>query len=645
VRHRPKPHRTARAAAAIVLAIPAFGIFSYIFRDTGHTTRSQTVGLGDPVAVLFEISHDAEFTFDGPGEHDNNLEYGHPVLPGVVELERGTLTFKFNCDAEVTIEGPATFGLNDDKRAHLHRGRLTAYCPPKAIGFTIGAPGVAVVDLGTRFTMLVDAFGFTDVAVLDGEVRLDRESGESVALVRGGSARAPRDLTHRIAIDHSVMTVLDATGDLRINRQRALLGAAYPPGLASLDAGEGTLQLTSGVELLLRDHAAVDVVDHRTVSVLDGAVRFDCPAQAGGLAIKLPGDLRADARRARFSVHVDPRRDLVRLVVASGEVQLTGPGREPAAAFAGDALEIKGDSVRRYYAGPAGETSYSWNIAATPSPATYAWFDARNWNDVGGDPTGDIPVDGAGNVVYLDADNVERTYDIEHGGVGVHLPNATIIFGRGLLIDSSGDDDEIVGDTIRVNGAGGVAPVFDVPVTANLLTSNRHGAVFNVSPTIGSIEAQGHHQQKWVFNAAPTAAIASIRIADTDKRGDVHDDNFTVNVDMATRAFDLEWGRITVGAGATFDVGNLQITFDDHWLVRNGGEGVQNQIILHGDMAADALTFENIDTENNVTLNPQARGTYGRIGRSGVDYNVDWIAGDGTLTVGRPVELPGHILR
>jgi len=201
--------RTWALAAMLVLAVPAFGIFSYIFRDTGSASRPRVADRADAVAVLFEISEGAEFTFDGPGDRDNNLATGRPVPPGVVDLKYGSLTFRFHSNAEVTIKGPARFGLNDGYRAHLHEGRLTAFCPPEARGFTVGAPGVAVVDLGTRFTMFVDAFGFAEISVVDGEVRLDRPSGESVALATGGAARAPRDLALRMIIDQPTVAGRD----------------------------------------------------------------------------------------------------------------------------------------------------------------------------------------------------------------------------------------------------------------------------------------------------------------------------------------------------------------------------------------------------------------------------------------------------
>lgn len=280
--------------------------------------------------------------------------------------------------------------------------------------------------------------------------------------------------------------------------------------------------------------------------------------------------------------------------------------------------------------------SFSWDDGATPGLGPHSVFTAGNWTD------DNPPVNAGGNTVSIDVgDNEQRQFDINNGGANFDM-GATdhITIGRGNFIDSAGADDAFIGGEIRVNGAGGSAPIFDVAVIANQISSDRHGAIFNAATTIGSINSEGGHQQKWEFNAAPTAAINSIRMADTDGRGFGHDDNFGVNVDMSALAFDLEWGQVTVGGGSTFDVGALQITFDADWEGGNGGGGVNNQIVLNGDMTANSLTFENINVANDVSLASQATGTYGRIGLGGVDHNVDWITGDGVLAV---VPEPGSI--
>jgi len=61
----------------------------------------------------------------------------------------------------------------------LRSGQITPYVPPSAHGFTVVSPSGEIVDLGTEFTVGVDATGRTDVFVIDGEV--DVASGHTRA--------------------------------------------------------------------------------------------------------------------------------------------------------------------------------------------------------------------------------------------------------------------------------------------------------------------------------------------------------------------------------------------------------------------------------------------------------------------------------
>jgi len=309
-------------AATLVVAIPLVAAFAYWYRIQWNASSSAGQ-LPAPVAVFFESSHDAEFTYDGPGERDY-IEFGRSVYPGVVDLTRGTLTFKFNCDAEVTVTGPAKFGLNDDRRAFLHVGKLAAYCPEQAKGFTIGAPGCAVIDLGTRFTMLVDSLGFTDVAVLGGRVDLRRDNGELVSLIRGASARAPRDLTERLTsqgplFTAPILTVTGLTGDLYVNDTLARLGGEHPAGTIELTTGDAELRLTNGVKLDLRGktHLTLDNLTRATLAT--GSASFDCPPDVEPYTVHLPDGSHVASRGAAFRVDVsDTGRATLRVV--GGEV-------------------------------------------------------------------------------------------------------------------------------------------------------------------------------------------------------------------------------------------------------------------------------------------------------------------------------------
>jgi len=362
------------AAAAIVLAIPAFGIFSYIFRDTG-TKRPVVTSLGDPVAVLFEASDDAEFTFDGPGDHDNYLQNGKPVHAGVVDLKYGSLMFRFHSNAEVTLKAPAKFGLNHPKRAFLHHGELSAFCPEEARGFTIGAPGCAVIDLGTRFWMKVDKLGFTDVTVREGKVNLKRDNGELVSLLRGASARAPRELTQRLTttaplLTAPIFTITHATGDLYIDQTIARIGDEHPAGMIDLTSGLASLRLANGVDLKLRGKTRLALDNLKQAAFTVGSADFDCAAVPETYTVDLPDGSQITNQGARFLVHVsDTGRCAFR--VTHGQVTWTSadPSAEPVMVETGRAMEIVEGRI-----GPSipGETILFTDFTGVNTTATIA---------------------------------------------------------------------------------------------------------------------------------------------------------------------------------------------------------------------------------------------------------------------------------
>jgi hypothetical protein len=104
-----------------------------------------------------------------------------------------------------------------------------------------------------------------------------------------------------------------------------------------------------------------------------------------------------------------------------------------------------------------------------------------------------------------------------------------------------------------------------VPVTANAVTSNRHGAVFNDATTLSTLTAGGGHQNKWRFNASPTAPLTLIELVSTDGRGSDFDDTFHVDADVATATMNHVWSQVRVYAGDKLTVGTYNLSMDPGW--------------------------------------------------------------------------------
>jgi hypothetical protein len=112
-------------------------------------------------------------------------------------LHEGLVKIEFDYGAEVIIEGPARFELEDTDKMLLHTGRLYAVVPGEATGFIVETPYSTVIDLGTEFGVKVDVDGTTDVHMIKGRASLvpgaDGQKGKSHDLVAGQAARVLRD--------------------------------------------------------------------------------------------------------------------------------------------------------------------------------------------------------------------------------------------------------------------------------------------------------------------------------------------------------------------------------------------------------------------------------------------------------------------
>lgn len=159
------PRHTGAWAAAAAIVVAFAGVMSMLVTKHVGVTH-------DPATIATLLNtHDAVFD-TGPTPAP-----GTPIAAGFLRLKSGQATLAFTSGARVTLDGPCEFGLNSPMRGLLWRGSLRAYCPPSARGFTIGAPGCAVTDLGTRFRLDVDAAGRTGVVVDEGRVVVKSQTG------------------------------------------------------------------------------------------------------------------------------------------------------------------------------------------------------------------------------------------------------------------------------------------------------------------------------------------------------------------------------------------------------------------------------------------------------------------------------------
>ena len=107
------------------------------------------------------------------------VRVGDELRPGTsLTLDHGLAELTTARGARVVIEGPATLTLGESGDGlSLMRGRVVAYVPPSASGFTIQTPAGRVTDLGTEFGVEVGPTGETRALTFVGVIELRGKAG------------------------------------------------------------------------------------------------------------------------------------------------------------------------------------------------------------------------------------------------------------------------------------------------------------------------------------------------------------------------------------------------------------------------------------------------------------------------------------
>ncbi|MBI1370729.1 MAG: hypothetical protein GC162_18990 [Planctomycetes bacterium] len=150
-------------AAAIVLMASVLIIMQ---RSASRDESSQPVKAG-AMAMITDLS---EAQWD---QKQGAVTLGADLPRGPLNLLAGRAQIMMHSGAVVDMIGPCSFELTSENRGLLHSGRITAHVPTRAHGFTVDAPDLRVVDLGTEFGIIADKGRPTQVHVFLGRVMVD----------------------------------------------------------------------------------------------------------------------------------------------------------------------------------------------------------------------------------------------------------------------------------------------------------------------------------------------------------------------------------------------------------------------------------------------------------------------------------------
>ncbi|WP_196251327.1 FecR domain-containing protein [Gimesia maris] len=103
-------------------------------------------------------------------------------------LKSGIGRIRFESGAGIVLEGPAQIELCSPLNAKLNYGKIAAYVPDEAHGFTIDTPEIQIVDQGTRFGAVVDPLGKAEVHVFEGQVDVKPQSAAKTLNLKASQA-------------------------------------------------------------------------------------------------------------------------------------------------------------------------------------------------------------------------------------------------------------------------------------------------------------------------------------------------------------------------------------------------------------------------------------------------------------------------
>ena len=125
-------------------------------------------------------------------EDSQNAEViGQEIINGqklnneLIELKKGLISLKFSSGALMVLEGPAKLKILTEKDTELYSGKVFAYVPPEAKGFSVRVGNRKVVDLGTSFA--IDASETHELHIFDGLVELQEDKDNTIELKEGNA--------------------------------------------------------------------------------------------------------------------------------------------------------------------------------------------------------------------------------------------------------------------------------------------------------------------------------------------------------------------------------------------------------------------------------------------------------------------------
>lgn len=162
-------HGRSWAAVAAVFVLSALAVLPWAARRRGAgPVRPMALATAvEPLAMVTQLDA-AQWEPEG-GRHPAE---GDVLGARRLWLRHGRVVLSFLSGVTLTVEGPADLDLIAIDRVFCRTGKLRARVPAGAEGFLVTSANSGVTDLGTEFSLALDANGRSRVVVVEGAAEL-----------------------------------------------------------------------------------------------------------------------------------------------------------------------------------------------------------------------------------------------------------------------------------------------------------------------------------------------------------------------------------------------------------------------------------------------------------------------------------------
>ena len=168
---------------SLAMAAAIIGVVGLVLYSVQSRTPAPILTFRSSPDTKFHVSH-RESGKDQPAEN--------ALTPGsTIEVVQGCVELSFESGVKAVVSAPSNLTLVSPGRIDFHEGNAWFQVPPKAIGFEVKSPSLAVTDLGTQFGIISVPGSTEEVHVLKGKVHARSLIGlkKEETLVTGDSRR------------------------------------------------------------------------------------------------------------------------------------------------------------------------------------------------------------------------------------------------------------------------------------------------------------------------------------------------------------------------------------------------------------------------------------------------------------------------